>query len=90
MPKFEFDEAKSIANLEKHGIDFIEAKEIWKDLYIAEFRFNYDIEPRFGAIAKIKDKYWTAVYTMRGENIRIISVRRSRDVEKEIYKHGRI
>ncbi|KAF0113058.1 MAG: hypothetical protein FD163_21 [Hyphomonadaceae bacterium] len=34
---------------------------------------------------KVGDKLWTAVYTMRGENIRLISVRRSRDDETEIY-----
>ncbi|NQZ62484.1 MAG: BrnT family toxin [Crocosphaera sp.] len=32
------------------------------------------------------DKYWTAVITYRGENIRIISVRRSKDKEKQSYE----
>ena len=43
-------------------------------------------EPRFLAIGKINEKHWSAVVTYRGENIRIISVRRSRDEEIEIYE----
>ncbi len=28
---FEFDTSKSKANLEKHGIDFLEAQQLWED-----------------------------------------------------------
>ena len=31
--EFEFDQAKSEANRLKHGIDFVQAQELWKDLY---------------------------------------------------------
>ena len=43
-------------------------------------------EPRFLVIGKINEKHWSAVVTYRGENIRIVSVRRSRDEEIEIYE----
>jgi uncharacterized protein len=43
-------------------------------------------EPRYLVIGKINDKYWSAVITHRGENVRIISVRRSRDEEIELYE----
>lgn len=44
-------------------------------------------EPRKLVIGKIEQKYWTAVIAERGENIRIISVRRSRRKEIEIYEN---
>jgi len=33
----------------------------------------------------MEDKYWTATYTVRGHAIRIISVRRSREKEVDLY-----
>jgi uncharacterized DUF497 family protein len=33
----------------------------------------------------INDKPWTAIYTFRGNAIRIISVRRSREKEVDLY-----
>ncbi|MGD8782573.1 MAG: BrnT family toxin [Ignavibacteria bacterium] len=43
-------------------------------------------EPRYLIIGKINNICWSAIYTIRKENIRIISVRRSRENEKEIYE----
>jgi uncharacterized DUF497 family protein len=90
MPQFEYDENKSNANFEKHGIDFVQAQKLWGDIWAIKFPIEYPIENRFMAIGMIDDKYWTAIFTYRNENIRLISVRRSRDGEKEIYEHGRI
>jgi uncharacterized protein len=44
-------------------------------------------EPRYLVIGKIKDTLWSAVITYRGEQIRIISVRRSREEERELYEN---
>ncbi|MCX6266335.1 MAG: BrnT family toxin [Bacteroidetes bacterium] len=38
-------------------------------------------------VARFKDVYWSVVYTHRGDMIRIISVRKSRENEKKIYQH---
>jgi hypothetical protein len=43
-------------------------------------------EPRWVVIGKLEEKHWSAVVTRRGENIRLISVRRSRDEEVAIYE----
>ena len=83
---FEFDERKSRANLEKHGIDFVEAQEIWNDPYFIEIPAKISDEPRFLVIGRISDKHWSAVVTPRKEKIRIISVRRSRKEEVIIYE----
>ena len=84
--EFEFDPDKSKTNKEKHGIDFIEAQKLWEDPYAIEIPSQYLDEPRFLLIGKINDKHWAAIFTYRKNKIRIISVRRARKNEKEIYE----
>jgi len=84
--EFEFNENKSKANKEKHGIDFIEAQKLWNDPDRIEIPTKYLDEPRYVLIAMINDKHWSAIFTYRNKKIRLISVRRSRKNEKEIYE----
>lgn len=84
--EFEFDKNKSKTNKQKHGIDFNEAKKLWEDTDYVEIPVKTSDEPRFLIIGKISEKYWTGVITYRSENIRIISVRRSRKEEIDIYE----
>ena len=86
MP-FEYDSQKSNSNREKHGIDFDEAQRLWDDELHLEIPAKNLDEPRFLVIGKIAGKHWSAVITYRRENIRIISVRRSRDEEIEYYEN---
>jgi uncharacterized DUF497 family protein len=86
MYHFEFNEKKSHSNNEKHGIDFVESQALWSDANILEVKTKFEIEPRFIVIGKINKKHWSAVITYRGENIRIISVRRSRQSEVKLYE----
>lgn len=81
---FEFDPEKSERNLEKHGIDFVEAEELWKGP-IALFQSPYFEEPRSVVVGKINLKFWSAIITSRHGKIRIISVRR-RPKEKKIWQ----
>ncbi len=82
---FEFDEKKSQINVEKHGIDFEESQFLWCDARRIVVEARSETEPRFALIAILGTQLWTAVYTMREDRIRIISVRRSRNGEKEGY-----
>ncbi len=84
--EFEFDTNKSKSNREKHGIDFLEAQDLWEDPDRVEIPTKYLDEPRCILIGKVKDKYWSAVFTYRKNRIRIISVRKARKNEKEIYE----
>ena len=84
--EFEFDPRKSDENMEKHGIDFKEARALWDDPDLIEIPVKTSDEPRFLVIGKISGKNWSGVITYRGEKIRIISVRRSRKEEVEIYE----
>lgn len=83
---FEYDPKKSASNKEKHGIDFVKAQDLWEDperLIIPGKNLD---EPRYLLIAKLEGQVWSAIYTIRGQNIRVISVRRSRKNEKESYE----
>jgi uncharacterized protein len=84
--EFEFDRNKSESNKQKHGIDFNEAKKLWEDPDYVEIPVKTSDEPRFLTIGKIVEKFWAGVITYRSENIRIISVRRSRKEEIDIYE----
>lgn len=84
--EFEYHPNKSQLNLEKHGIDFETAQQLWHDPDLIEVAAQTTDESRFLVIGKIEDKYWSAIVTYRGEAIRIISVRRSRQAEVAIYE----
>ena len=84
--EYEFDEQKSKVNKAKHGIDFVEAQTLWEDIDLLEIPARTDDEPRAIVIGKIGDRHWSAIIAYRNERIRIISVRRSRREEKELYE----
>lgn len=81
---FEYDPSKSAENKRKHGIDFEEAQALWLDAARVEIPARVTDEPRWVVIGRIEGKYWSAVIARR--NIRLISVRRSRDEEVAIYE----
>ncbi|HEX2394746.1 MAG TPA: BrnT family toxin [Bacteroidales bacterium] len=83
---FEFDEQKSSANKLKHGIDFLEAQRIWDDPERVEIHARTSEEPRIMIIGRIGQSIWTGIYAIRNHNIRLISVRKARKDEKEIYE----
>jgi len=86
MISFEFDPAESEINRTKHGIDFVEAQDLWRDPMLLEIPVRTDDEPRYLMIGLIDRKHWSAVITYRGTNVRLISVRRARTEEVEIYE----
>ena len=75
--EFAFDPAKSAANLEKHGIDFVTAQQLWGDPALLEIPARTQGVPRFVIIAQLHNKHWSDVITYRGSAIRRISVRRT-------------
>ena len=83
---FEFDPKKIHANKEKYGIDFVEAQRLWDDPDLLEIPARTEDEPRYLLIGRLNGKHWSAVVTYREERIRIISVRRSRKEEVELFE----
>ncbi len=86
MPIFEYDSNKSTRNLNKHGINFDAAQALWDDPDLLTFSIRDTDEPRFLVIGILNKKHWSAIITYRGDNIRIISVRRSRTKEVKAYE----
>ncbi len=82
----EFDTNKSNSNKKKHEIDFNEAQELWDDPDLIEIPIKTSDEPRYLVIGKISGKHWSGIITYREEKIRIISVRRSRKEEVDLYE----
>ena len=86
MVTFSFDNAKSESNFDKHGINFVDAQRLWEDSNLLEIPAKTEDEPRNIVIGLIENRHWSAVITYRSDDIRIISVRRSRREEVAIYE----
>jgi uncharacterized DUF497 family protein len=85
--EFEWDQAKNTANIEKHGVDFDDARSIFESPLIRKVDDRHDYgETRIIAIGVAEGRELTVVYTMRGDAIRIISARRAREDERRAYR----
>jgi hypothetical protein len=78
---------KELPNFAKHGVDFIDAEYFdWSSaIETIDDRFNY-IEDRWIALGFIGSRLHVLIYTMRGENIRLISLRKANKREKDYYE----
>lgn len=82
----EYDEAKRLANIHKHGIDFKRAIGAFQDPHSFEYRSDHsDGEQRCVLIGEVEGRVIAVVYTIRGEAIRIISARKARKKEVELW-----
>ena len=84
---FEWNELKSAANFVKHGISFEEAVMIWTRVTVdvTEIARSENGESRGATLGVIDESVYTAIWTMRRDKIRLISVRRARDGEAKAY-----
>jgi len=83
---FVFDPEKSTRNLAKHGIDFVDAQKLSDDPDLLAIPARMEDELRYLVIGRIDTRHWSAVITYRSDDIRIISVRRSRAEEVVLYE----
>ncbi|WP_236734450.1 BrnT family toxin [Agrobacterium tumefaciens] len=67
-------------------MDFTEARALWLDEKRLVVPLETISEERYIMIAQLRGKCWSAVYTYRNDRLRVISVRRSRDKEKQRYE----
>jgi len=86
---FEWDTAKNVANIAKHGIDFEDAIRIFEGpvLESLDNRREYG-EVRIIALGAVNGRELAVVYTMRGEDRRIISARRAHSRERKAYREA--
>lgn len=79
---YEWDEAKRLRTIEKHGIDFLDLGRFFSSPHrIAGARS--DEEPRFLATGALDGLIITVVFTERNGRRRIITARRARRYERE-------
>lgn len=86
--EFEYDPAKSAANLKKHGIDFEDVQAVWDDPDMAEVVVAHDPEMRYAVMGRAWGSLWTVIVTYRGEEgetVRVISARKATKKEADIY-----
>jgi uncharacterized protein len=79
---FEWDEAKRLGNIEKHGVDFLRAQLLFDGRPVITAPSLRRSEARYATTGKIGGRFYTVIWTWRGEAIRLISVRRARDEEE--------
>jgi uncharacterized protein len=84
--QFEWDEAKRLANLCKHGIDFIDVPDVFDGdtVMVQDDRYSYG-EQRFITFGLLQGRVVAVVHTERNECIRIISARKATKYEQQTY-----
>lgn len=85
----EWDENKRQRNIDKHGIDFLDAVEAMSDPGQLTYRSDHpENEVHYITVGRIKELTVAVVFTVRERAVRIISVRRARKSERERYEQG--
>ena len=87
--RYQWDRNKALSNLSKHGIDFADAVSVFSDeLAITIFEHRFD-EERFITIGiDLFNRILVVVYTMRDDEIRLISARKATKNERLQYEEG--
>ena len=88
--RFQFDPRKAASNLKKHGVSFSDAEGVFLDpLAIHQADPDTENEERFlGLGMGNTGQLLVVVYTLRGDNIRLISTRRATRKEVKNYETG--
>ncbi len=82
-----FEPDKDATNRAKHGVSLDFAARVLADpdrLDVLDVRFDYG-EDRFVAYGRVEGRVWVCVFVARGEQYRIISVRKANDRETSRY-----
>lgn len=84
--EFEWDEAKRLTNLRKHGIDFVDVPAVFEGVIVTveDDRYNYG-EQRFITLGLLQGRIVAIVHTERDDRTRIISARKATRYEQRTY-----
>ncbi len=93
MIKFEWDTAKAVTNIKKHGVSFEEAKSVFFDDFAVQFfdQDNSDTEDRFLMLGMSNETNLLLICHCErddGNTIRVISARKATKNESENYQRG--
>jgi len=84
--RFEWDEDKRRSNIAKHGIDFVDALEVFDGRHRLDFESPRGGEQRILSVAQLGERIIAVAWAWRGEEmVRVISVRRARHEEERGY-----
>ncbi len=82
--RYDWDEAKRLSNIEKHGVDFVSAEDFeWDAAFIRASQSSN--EPRLVALGPIGDRLHLLVYSIETRTVRIISLRKANKREVSLY-----
>jgi uncharacterized protein len=86
----EFDPDKDARNIAMRGISLAEAEKLFEGLVLRRIddRRDYD-EIRIAALGEISGKEFVCIYTMRGDVIRVISLRPANRKERNDYRKAK-
>jgi uncharacterized DUF497 family protein len=88
-PTFEWDEAKAASNLEKHGVSFVEATDVFNDPFMQLIYddAHSDDEDRFLAVGETRaGDLLVVAHVLREDRIRLISARDATGKERREYE----
>jgi uncharacterized DUF497 family protein len=89
MILYEWDEAKRLTNLARHGLDFRRADLVYEHPGKITLNSPYPDEPRLVDLAEVQGRVLVLVYTMRRDAVRCISFRYAKRKEQRIYDERR-
>jgi uncharacterized DUF497 family protein len=84
LEMFEWDDEKRERTLKKHGIDFVDAAEIFVGRHLL-LAGRSETEQRQIAVGYVNGVAIAVVFKIRDDAIRIITARRARKNEREAY-----
>jgi uncharacterized protein len=85
----EWDENKRRENLAKHGIDFLDAPEVFGDPRQRTFRSKHPPdERRYITLGLLRSRLVAVIWTLRDDKLRVISIRRARRNERRFYEEA--
>ena len=87
---FEWDEHKRRGNLDKHGVDFPQATELFDGRPTLTVPVVHESEERYLSIGEINQRVMTVVWLQRGGVIRLISARLASRKERKIFSNPKI
>ncbi len=84
--KLSFDPAKRLTTLAARGLDFLDAQQVFVGdrLEMVDDRFDYG-EERLLTIGLLAGRMVVVIWTRRGDERRIISMRKANDREQALY-----
>lgn len=83
---YEFDPTKDESNLDKHGLSLADADGFeWETAVVREDARKQYTEQRFEATGLIGDRLHVMVFCLRGDAVRVISLRKTNQREVKHY-----